>query len=288
MSDDNQTPRTPRQRLGAELRRLRTLAGLSGREVARRTELSQARVSRIERGNALASVPELTRWLEQTGAVDRLEQFIAATEAALNDADNWHEFMRADTFADMQDAVRQREAVARTQRSFLSALVPGLLQTAEYARLVFIASDLTGEQDYAAAVQRRIDRQQLLYEQGHSFEFILTEAALRWRPGPRQVQIAQLDRIASLATLSNVSIGLLPLDVETQAIPWHGFTLNEDVDDEQPYVQVETIHAYLTISRPDDVELYRRQFAVLRKAARTGQQFSDFLNNLRSDLLSGD
>jgi transcriptional regulator with XRE-family HTH domain len=288
VSDDHQTPRTPRQCLGAELRRLRTLAGLSGRQVARRTELSQSRVSRIERGDVLASVPELTRWLEQVGAVDRLGQLVAATEAALNDTDNWHEFMRADTFADMQEAVQQREAVARTQRSFLPTLVPGLLQTAEYARLVFIASDLTGAQDHAAAVQRRIDRQQVLYEQGHSFEFILTEAALRWRPGPKQVLIAQLDRIASLATLSNVSIGVIPLDAETQAIPWHGFTLNEDVDDEDPYVQVETIHAYLTISRPDDVELYRRQFAVLRKAARTGQQFSDFLNNLRSDLLSGD
>ncbi|MFC9693487.1 helix-turn-helix domain-containing protein [Kribbella sp. NPDC056951] len=288
MSDDNRTPRTPRQRLGAELRRLRMLAGLSGRQLALRTGLSQSRVSRIERGDVLASVPELTQWLEQAGAVDRLEQMVAATEAALNDTDSWPEFMRAESFAAMQQRVQEREAVARTQRSFLSALVPGLLQTAEYARLVFIASDLTGTQDYAAAVQRRIDRQQILYEQGHSFEFILTEAALRWRPGPKQVLIAQLDRIASLATLSNVSIGVLPLNAETRAIPWHGFTLNEDVDDENPYVQVETIHAYLTVSRPDDVELYRRQFAVLKKAARTGQQFSDFLNNLRSELLSGD
>jgi hypothetical protein len=249
--------------------------------------MSQSKVSRIERGDALASVPELTLWLEQSSATDRLEQLKAATDAALNETDGWHEFMQADSFAAMQEQVRQREATARTQRSFLPTLVPGLLQTAEYARLVFVASDLTGDQDYAAAVQRRIDRQQILYDQGHTFEFILTEAALRRRPGPPTVLVAQLDRIASLATLGNVTISVLPLDVETQAIPWHGFTLNEDVDDEQPYVEIETIHAYLTVARPQDVQLYRRHLDVLRGTAVGGSACTDFLGGLRAELAVG-
>src|SRR5438067_10182102 len=134
------TPRTPRQHIGAELRRLRTLAGMSGRQLAQRTGLSQSRVSRIERGDALASVPELAVWLQQSGAADRLEQMISATEAALNQTDTWHEFAQEVSFAEMQEQVRSREAAARTQLSFLPSLVPGLLQTAEYARLVFIAS----------------------------------------------------------------------------------------------------------------------------------------------------
>lgn len=148
-----------------------------------------------------------------------------------------------------------------------------------------MASDLTGGQDYASAVQRRLDRQQILYEEEHTFEFILTEAALRWRPGPPSVLIAQLDRVASLATLSNVAVSVLPLNVETRAIPWHGFTLNEDVEDDEPYVQVETIHAYLTVAEPEDVALYRRQFAVLRESAASGQNASDFLAALRSELI---
>lgn len=260
------------------------MAGVSGRQLAQRTGLSQSKVSRIERGDALASVPELTHWLEQSGAIDRLEPLISATEAALNQTDGWEEFAQEVSFAEMQAQVQHREATARTQRSFLPTLVPGLLQTAEYARLVFIASDLRGEQDYAAAVQRRLDRQQILYDQTHTFEFILTEAALRWRPGPRELLIAQLDRIASVATLSNVSIGVVPLDVEAQTIPWHGFTLNEDVIDGEPFVQVETMHAYLTVARPEDVELYRRQYAVLRESAATGQHLTDFLSALRAEL----
>jgi transcriptional regulator with XRE-family HTH domain len=260
------------------------MAGVSGRQLAQRTGLSQSRVSRIERGDALASVPELTQWLDQSGAIDRLEQLISATEAALNQTDGWEEFAQEVSFAEMQAQVQRREATARTQRSFLPTLVPGLLQTAEYARLVFIASDLRGEQDYASAVQRRLDRQQILYDQTHTFEFILTEAALRWRPGPRELLIAQLDRIASVATLGNVTIGVVPLDVEAQTIPWHGFTLNEDVIDGEPFVQVETMHAYLTVARPEDVELYRRQYAVLRESAATGQHLADFLSALRAEL----
>ncbi|MFD7158264.1 helix-turn-helix domain-containing protein [Kribbella sp. NPDC059898] len=284
MSTSAQTPRTPRQRLGAELRRLRALAGVSGRQLAQRTGMSQSRVSRIERGEALASIPELIQWLEQSGATDRLERMVSATEEALNQTDGWQEFMQEVSFADMQEQVRLREATVRTRLSFLSSLVPGLLQTAEYARLVFIASDLTGEQDYAAAVQRRLDRQQILYDQSHRFEFILTEAAVRWRPGPRELMVAQLDRIASVATLSNVTIGVVPLEVEARAIPWHGFTLNEEVDDGEPFVQVETMHAYLTVERPADVDIYRRQYAVLRESALVGQQLSDFLSSLRAEL----
>ncbi len=260
------------------------MAGVSGRQLAQRTGMSQSRVSRIERGEAIASIPELTQWLDQAGAADRLAQLTAATEAALNETDSWHEFMQAESFANMQERVQRQELTARTQLSFQTSLVPGLLQTAEYARLVFIASDLTGEQDYAAAVQRRLDRQQVLYDQSHRFEFILTEAALRWRPGPRELLIAQLDRIASLATLSNLTIGVIPLDVEAHAIPWHGFTLNEDVVDGEPFVQVETMHAYLTVERPEDVDVYRRQYDVLRGSAAMGQQLADFLSSLRTEL----
>nr|WP_275402424.1 helix-turn-helix transcriptional regulator [Streptomyces sp. SID13031] len=265
------------------MRRLRVMAGVSGRQLAVRAGMSQSRVSRIERGDALASLPELTRWLEQSAAIDRLEELTAGTEAALNETDGWHEFMQAASFAEMQQQTHERELTVRTQLTFLPTMAPGLLQTAEYARLVFAASDLTGDQDYAAAVQRRLDRQQILYDQEHTFEFIVTEAALRWRPGPHDMLVAQLDRIASLATLSNVTIGVIPIDTEVSAIPWHGFTLNEDVDEGAPFVQVETIHAYLTVSRPQDVELYRRQYAALRESALLGPEFSEFLAVLRTE-----
>lgn len=246
------------------------LAGVSGRQLGQRAGISQTKVSRLERGDAVASTGELAAWLRVCDAQDRYDDLLAMVEAALNEVDDWRGYMRAETFAEMQAGVREREALARTVRVFQPTLVPGLLQTAEYARRVFAISDLAGGQDHSAAVQRRIERQQVLYQSDHQFEFILTEAALRWRPGPPEVLAAQLDRIANVATLSNVTLGVVPADAEVDVIPWHGFTMYDDVAGQDPFVQVETIHAYLTVAKPDDVALYRRQLDSLRAAALAG------------------
>jgi hypothetical protein len=79
-----------------------------------------------------------------------------------------------------------------------------------------------------------------------------------------------------------MTVVVIPMDTEAAVIPWHGFTLNEDVDEGEPFVQVETVHAYLTVSRSEDVELYRRQYAALRESALLGHEFSDFLAILRA------
>ena len=78
--------RTQLTRLGAELRRVRTLAGLSGRQVARATGLSQPTVSRIERGESVPSLAEVLAWTDaaQVGA-ERKEIILGMTEAAVNE-----------------------------------------------------------------------------------------------------------------------------------------------------------------------------------------------------------
>lgn len=261
-------PRAQRARLGAELRRLRMLAGLSGREVARRIGVGQASVSRIENAQAVPSLPEVAAWAEAVGCSEEARAVLAAlTEAALNEVETWRGRMRGGLRA-MQTDVRTLEASARTLHTFQPTLVPGLLQTAEYARRVFRLVDVLGEGDYTGAVAARVERQQTLYDEARQFEFLLTEAALRWRPGPPTMLAAQLDRVASLATLTNVSIGLIPAGVEMAVVPWCGFHLYEDREDDQPpFVTIETAHAGLTVSDPSDVAIYRHQLALIREAA---------------------
>lgn len=261
-------PRAQRARLGAELRRLRMLAGLSGRAVARRIGVGQASVSRIENAQAVPSLPEVMAWAEAVGCSDEARAaLVALTEAALNEVETWHTRMRRGLPA-MQSDVRILEASARTLRIFQPTLVPGLLQTAEYARRVFRLVDVLGEGDYTGAVAARLERQQVLYDEARRFEFLLTEAALRWRPGPPAVFAAQLDRIASVATLSNVTIGLIPTGAEMRVVPWCGFHVYEDREDEHPpFVTIETAHAGLTVSDPSDVAIYHNQLALIREAA---------------------
>ena len=79
-------PRIQRSQLGAELRRIRMLAGLSGRELAQAAGLSQSTVSRAERGESVLSLPEVTAWADTTGLPgDRRAVLLALAEAAVNE-----------------------------------------------------------------------------------------------------------------------------------------------------------------------------------------------------------
>jgi hypothetical protein len=135
--------------------------------------------------------------------------------------------------------------------TFQTSVVPGMLQTAEYARRVFsLLPGTLAESDIPAAVAGRLNRQLALYETDRTFSFLITEAALRWRPGPAGLMAAQLDRIASVSTLDNVSAGVIPLGVPAVAMLTHMFVIYDGWDEQDTLVQVDTIHAQLLIKRP--------------------------------------
>ena len=287
MTEDPTAPRLQRARLGNELRRLRRLAGISGREIARSVRVGQATVSRIENAQTVPSLPEVTAWADAVGAPEETRRsLLVLAEAALNEVETWRVRQRGGLPA-MQADIRTLEASARTTRHFQPTLVPGLLQTAEYARRVFELVDVVGGGDYVAAVAARMERQQVLFDRTRHFEFLITEAALRWRPGPSHVLAAQLDRVASVATLGNVSLGLIPVDTKMRAIPWCGFDLYEDLDhDGQPFVMLETAHAGLTVSDASDVALYRDQLQLIRAAALFGDEAAGLLEKITDDVRS--
>jgi hypothetical protein len=96
-----------------------------------------------------------------------------------------------------------------------------------------------------------------------------------------------LDRIASVATLRNVWIGLLPANAPVPGILEHNFQLYTDrEDDQEPVVRVELIHARLTISDPEDVAIYQERFTRWGDIAVHGDQAQEFLRNLADDIRS--
>ena len=263
-------PREQRAQLGSELRQLRMLAGLSGREMARQTGISQPTVVRIERGESLPSLPEVEAWARAAKApAPRVAVLVALLNAAVNEVVTFRDKL-ADGLAAIQREVGEREAAAGAVRNFQPGIIPGLLQTAAYARRVMEMSDISNDADPAAAVTERLARQQALYDKTRRFEFLMTEAALHWRPGPPELLTAQLDHVASLATLETVELGVIPADTEMHAITRCGFILYEDRGGEPPMVVVETPHAELTVSDPAQVNLYRDQLAAFRQSAVYG------------------
>jgi hypothetical protein len=115
---------------------------------------------------------------------------LALAEAAANEVATFR-IRLSSGLAAVQDSVRDLEASARVVRNFQPGIIPGLPQTAEYARQIMALAGIGHHGSHAAAVAARLRRQQALHNPDRSFEFLLTEAALRYRPAPPQAPTAQ-------------------------------------------------------------------------------------------------
>ena len=192
----------------------------------------------------------------------------------------WRRQLRAG-FA-RQRVGRLLEENATTLRELQTAVVPGLLQTADYARAKFRGlAALQGQRDVESAVHERLRRQEVLYQERREFRFLLTEAALRTRLCPAGVHRAQLDRLLVLGGLESVRIAVLPWTVEPAVSPDHNFVV---VDDR--LVLVETTTAELALREPDDIALYARLFELYWEAAAQGEQASALITRVALDLPS--
>jgi transcriptional regulator with XRE-family HTH domain len=269
---------TARQVLARELKRLRLVTGLSGRELGRRASISQSKVSRVEAGTALPTVSEVEKWGRALDApVETVRLLTALTGEAHLQAHSWTAALHGRMH--LQHEIGEWEADATLVRTYQPSVVPGLVQTADYARRVFsLFSPSYGQDALAAAVSGRMDRQLVLHEPGRKFEFIVTEAALRWRPGPPGVLIAQLDRLMSISTLDNIVLGLIPLDREAMATYSHGFVIYEG--DGEAVVSLEMIHGPLTLDSVGDIEPYRQRWSLLQEMSLFGEEARGLLSDM--------
>lgn len=142
---------------------------------------------------------------------------------------------------------------------------------AEHSRRVLEFAD--GPAEAGAATARHLSRQEILHHPSRSFEFLLTESALRYRPGPREVLTAQLDHPAAVVTLETITFGVIRCDAEMHAITRCEFVIYEDrIDDLPPFVIAETPHASVYANHPADVQVYRDQLAAFRESAVYGDE----------------
>jgi transcriptional regulator with XRE-family HTH domain len=273
---------TGRERLASELRRLRDLAGVSGRDLAQRIGISQSKVSRIESGAAVPSLPEVTAWGKELGvSVETQGRLTALTESAYNEVHPWGSALRR---GNLQESIQDQESTATGIHIFQPSVVPGLLQTAEYARRVIaMFHGQYSDTDPAAEIASRLNRQLALYDRGRHFEFLITEAALRWRPGPVKLLMAQLHHIASISTLDNVMVGVIPLGVEATTLTTHGFALYEG-NGQDAWITVETIHAEMTVAAPEHLDVYRTRWSRLCEMALFDDAAQEFLSRIVAEL----
>ena len=140
---------------------------------------------------------------------------------------DWKRRMRRGQAA-VQESYNELVAQTTVIKHFETVCVPGLLQTAEYARRILaemvVLHDLNVD-DIDAAVAARLQRQQLLSDSTKRFEFLLAEPVLRWLLCPPNVMRGQLDRLQTVVGLQNVRFGVLPLGRRLAVTPQNSFQL---------------------------------------------------------------
>ncbi|MGH8885545.1 MAG: helix-turn-helix domain-containing protein [Egibacteraceae bacterium] len=261
------------RRLADRLRDLRHAAGLTGQQLGERIRKAQPSVSRYELGQSVPSALTVDAWARACGAdAAELAELAELAEAALTETSAWDHQLRAG-LARQQARFGRLEAEVSTIRNFQTYFVPGLLQTAEYARCVFKFGSAHGHHDVADAVKARMDRQIILHDESKWLHFLITEEALRRRLAPPRVLVGQLDRITALLDLPNLSIGLIPLDAEVTVPASHAFVIYGEVDcgdadhEEDAWVHVNTDTDQVIIRDPDKVGFYLDLFRGLGETA---------------------
>lgn len=220
---------------------------MSGLEVAARAGVTQPSVSKIERGMMLPSTEVLERVLGVLGLGDehRTDLRDLLTRAVDDAADR----RRHGRGLALLDAIAERERNTTVLRSFSTSMVPPLLQTADYARYAARLTPWMSERELGRASALHLERQGVLFEQGRSFEFLLTESSLRLCPGPATLAATQADRLRVLSALPGVRIGIVPdAAAVSEVFPLYGFTLHDDAA-----VAVETFTGELLLSRADEI-----------------------------------
>lgn len=266
--------------LGHRLRELRQQASLSGRRLAELLSWPASKISKLENGRQTPSDDDIRAWTRATGTEAETEALLASLHTLETQHAEWRRILHAG-IRPRQNELADLDQQTRLFRVFESTVIPGLLQTAEYARARFAESirifSLTN--DISEAVQGRIRRQEILYRPDKRFHFVLTEAALRMRLCPPEIMLGQLDRLVSLSALPNVRLGIIGFQAQYTASPWHGFWIY-DTD----RVLVETYSAALNLAQPQETELYARVFDELAAVASYGRAARAIINGVIDDL----
>ncbi|GGO43030.1 helix-turn-helix domain-containing protein [Streptomyces lasiicapitis] len=206
---------TARQvRLGTELRRLRDAAAMTAREVAELLGSTSAQMSQMESGIAGVS-EQRVRSLAAHYACADAELVDALAAMATERTRGWWEEYRGVLPASFLD-LAELEHHATFLRTAATGHVPGLLQTEEYARAVFTFtdSDLPAG-GLEARVAHRMGRRVVVERDGAvAYDAVLHESVLRTRVADRRVALTQLDRILRQSERPNVTVRVIPFDVD--------------------------------------------------------------------------
>ncbi|WP_267244066.1 helix-turn-helix domain-containing protein [Streptomyces sp. PR69] len=273
----NVNPTVRRRRLGQELRRLRELKGMTAEEVAERLLVSQSKISRLENGRRSISQRDVRDLcgvyeVEDHRIVDSLMQMAKDSRQQ----GWWH------AFGDIPYSVYiGLETDAASLRVYEPQIMPGLLQTREYAEaLITGAMPESGPSDIEKRVNVRMRRQERVKEPEHPLRLwaVVDEAALRRVVGDKRMMREQLEYLVEMSQQPHVTVQVLPFDMGAHPGINGQYAILEFPDaSDSSVVYIEGVTSDLYLEKPNDVQKYTVMYEHLRAQALNVDQSRQFI-----------
>ncbi|MCP9987140.1 helix-turn-helix domain-containing protein [Streptomyces sudanensis] len=256
---------------GARVRRLRTAAGLTQAELGAKTHVVSTRITQIERASGAKPTLELARALDAAlGADDLLVEL-------------WP-YVYREAFPDWSRRFMEYSERAVAIRQYAAHVVPGLLQTEDYARAVLRLDPLlSDEEQLQERVAARMGRQERLSNPDRpELGVILDEAVLRRPIGGRAVIREQLARLLDAAEERHVTVQVLPFDQGGHEAMGGSLTVLS-LPDGSEVAYTEGSHYGQLVEEPVNVSRYQVIYDRLRVAALPPLMSLDMIRSARED-----
>lgn len=271
MTNESSQPPMAWRYCGNQLKLWRTQAGVSREELAKEAGYEYETVKSMEQGRRRPTVRLLEVADEMCGARGKL---VAATD-----------YLQPEKFPPRSQEFMAVESEAIALHSYQPLLIPGLLQTEDYARALLSASyppldDETVEERVAA----RLRRQERLREKPSAlFSFVIYEAALRSMVGGREVMRRQLHHLLQLSELRNVSINVLPVGLGA-VLGLSGALVILETAQHQQFAYVEGHETSALHSAREQVSVLSQRHGMIRAQALSVEESAVFLRKLAEEL----
>ncbi|MGW0580143.1 helix-turn-helix domain-containing protein [Streptomyces sp. NPDC002920] len=256
---------------GTRVRRLRTAAGLTQTELGHRTHVVSTRITQIERASGAKPTLALARALDAAlGADDLLIEL-------------WP-YVYREAFPDWSRRFMEHSERAMAIRQYAAHVVPGLLQTEDYARAVLsVGRTLDGKEQLEERVALRMGRQErLVGPDRRELWVVLDEAVLRRPVGGQAVMREQLARLLGTAAERHIAVQVLPFDQGEHEVMGGSLTVLT-MRDGSEIAYTEGAHYGQLIEDPDEVREFALTYDRLRAAALPPLMSLDMIRSVMED-----
>ncbi|WP_189919898.1 helix-turn-helix domain-containing protein [Kitasatospora xanthocidica] len=271
--------------MGAELRRMREEAGLGGSQLARQLGIHAAQITQMESGKSGISIDRL-RTIAAACKCENRPLINALSDITTSHEKGWWEQYRNRLPDTLIVSAEHEDFAAGTIKSWISPLIPGPLQTKDYARGIFNRRiPCLPDDELELRIAFRSERRDRILQNPHrSHEVYLHESSLLTRFGGTETLRDQLRSLIDDSHRDDVRIHVIPFTADTYPGPIENLVYSLGVVPELDTVEVETSAGPMFFDALNELESYRKIFDRIGQVALSEEDSRDLIHRTAKNL----